>query len=296
VQALEKKPTSFRTTGVNVIPHDTFFTAHSDTFDLTDKTVMKLKQVTAMSNTHTIRQNYDQFFEGVRVLAGDYIVSVGAHDGVLTAHGRSYSGKSLKQSSAKFELIKKQSIDTETIHAKIKAVIMERNAKKTVHKVENLKAGRNPALQQPGHKASKANLLHEPHRYGSLSEEDIVFKDDVQIELVVHPEWAARGLTDSSLAYSVSGSVIVKGQFLSFDTCLDADTLDARVFMDKTNDFAVGFGDNEVNIFESADAQNIGAKTWDNSGAYNMDTTGTVVGDMLVDTTVQVNCVMLYTF
>jgi Zn-dependent metalloprotease len=275
-----------------VVPHADFFERHAETFGLSEKTSMKGKKSTIVKNTHTVRHSYDQYYEGVKVLTGDYSVTVGAHDGVLHAHGLSFSGMSLRQSTAEIEKIRAKAIDTDAVQAKVKAIILERSAEKFKPKIVDIKSGKNQKLKHAGHKAAAPkHLLHQPHRYGELTEEDIVFKD-VNVELVIHPEWLGRGVMDSALAYNVVGSVHVKGQFLAFDACLDVGTLDSRLFIDKTNEFSVSFGDSEVNIYDSPDAETIGGLTWANRAPYDQETTGSVVGDLLVDTTMQTRNLM----
>jgi len=275
---------------LSVVSHKDFFKTHAATFDLSDKVEMMVKDISPMTRTKTVRQRYEQYYDGVRVLTGDFIVSVGAHEGVLHAHGSSFSDRALKHTIADFERIKAKEADTAAIHAKVKDVLLKEKGVSSSNAPSNLADIKDKLVKEYSKGNSKTHAAPAEAKAApaakELTERDIELRD-VTVELVVHPEWIGRGLTDSSLAYFVEGTAIVKGAFVSFQVSLDADSLESRLFIDQTNRFdASNVDDYSINLFSlphpaSDDLNHL----WSSGGGAT--STGNKVGNRLVDVSVQ---------
>lgn len=287
VTAIESKSRGLRAAPPRsrVLAHEDFFTTHAATFGLTSHTEMKISKTTNVPNTHTVRHRYDQYYHGVKVLTGDYAVTVGAHKGVLHAHGLSFSGESLRQNNAQVAKIKAKQVDTQSIHSKVKATILER-ALKPVKTMDVPEQHFKDRTIKPTKITLSKKTIDENKLYADLSENDILLQD-VEIELVVHPQWLGRGLSDSSLAYHVQGTARVRRTVVPFNACLDAETLEPRIFVDKTDKFTIGYGSSTVNLYESDAEDDLGNLHWTNAAPYNLHDTGSSIGDLMVVTTMQ---------
>ncbi|CAE7431603.1 hly [Symbiodinium microadriaticum] len=103
----------------DIVHHDdSFWKNHGTDLGLHDDAIMRLSQHTRSS--HTSNKKYEQYLADVRVFGGEYRVTVGAHDGVVHAHGKPLELTS-ELSSHNVETIKQAPINTDDLLASVKS-------------------------------------------------------------------------------------------------------------------------------------------------------------------------------